>query len=174
MAVKKWYVLHVYSQHEDKVKESILKIAENNGKQDEIGEVYLPKRLVVEIDAKGNKREKWKTVTPGYLYVNLNLNEEVWHLIKGIDGVTGFLGERPSPLRRGEVEKLKKSLEVKTPEKVSNWKKDDKVVIKNGSFENYDGYIESVSDNKVKVIINFFDRPTPVELDFDDIERYLV
>ena len=171
MAIRKWYVLHVYSQHEDKVKESIRKIAENNGKTDDIGEVFLPKKCIVETDAKGKTRERYKILTPGYLYVNLNLTEDVWHLIKGIDGVTGFLGDKPTPLRRGQIENLKKSLEEKPLEKITTWKAGDQVTIRYGSFEGYDGYVDEVTDNKVKVIINFFDRPTPVELDFIDIDK---
>ena len=173
MGLKKWYVLHVYSQHEDKVKESIQKIAINNGMQEDIGEPYVPKKKIYETDDKGKTRERLKTLAPGYIYVNLNLTEEVWHLIKGIDGVTGFLGERPIPLRKGQIEQLRETLEGDNKkETISSWKIGDLVIIKKGTFENFEGTITAVTDNKVKVEIVFFDRPTNVELDFADIEKY--
>lgn len=170
MAIRKWYVLHVYSQHEDKVKANIEKMAANNGLQNEIKEVYLPKKIVEEKDNKGKIKEKLKIVTPGYLYINVDLTDNIWHLIKGIDGVTGFLGDKPRPLRRGEVENIKSSLEDAPVVRSSAWKKGDQVIIKKGSFTDFEGVVIEVSDNNVTVETEIFNKKTPVKLDFIDIE----
>ncbi|MBQ0105320.1 MAG: KOW motif-containing protein [Armatimonadetes bacterium] len=171
MALKKWYVIHTYSQHEDKVKSSIETMALNTGNSDKIGEVFLPKKIYKEVDKRGKVREKHKILYPGYLYLNICLTDDIWHLIKGIDGVTGFLGERPSPLRRSEVEAIKASLEESNNLKTYSWKVGDSVMIKTGPFAEIEGRIDKVSDNKVTVVIDFFNKETPVELGFEDISE---
>jgi len=173
MAVTKWYTLHVFSQKEETVKNKLIDRFKNNKKDDEIREVYIPKRIEYEIDSKGKQREKEKVLFPGYIYINMKLTDENWHLVKQTEGVTGFIGGsgRPTPLKRGEIEKLKASLEDKPADVVSTWKEGDAVIIKNGSFTDYEGKVKTVKDNSVVVIIEFFDRPTEVELDFMDIEK---
>lgn len=171
MAIKKWYVLHTYSQHEEKVKASIENFASVNGLTDKIGEVFLPKKTIREIDKNGQTKEKQKIVYPGYLYVNVCLTDDIWHNINNIDGVTGFLGERPIALSRREIEEIKESVRDKKLEKISAWKVGDEVIITSGPFEDYEGKIESVTENKVTVIVEFFNKLTPVEVDFEDIEN---
>ncbi len=172
MAITKWYTLHVFSQHEEKVKKSILDRFNNNKKDDEIKEVYIPKKIEYETDNKGKVHEKYRILFPGYVYVNMKLTDENWHLVKQTEGVTGFIGgERPTPLRRGEIEKLKESLEDKPVQITSTWKPGDQVIIRNGAFTDCDGTVKTVKDNSVVVVIDFFDRPTDVELDFIDIEK---
>ena len=172
MAITKWYTLHVFSQHEEKVKKSILDRFSNNKKDDEIKEVYIPKKIEYETDNKGKTHEKSRILFPGYVYINMKLTDENWHLVKQTEGVTGFIGgERPTPLRRGEIETLKASLEDKPAQTNSKWAPGDQVIIRNGSFTDYDGKVKTVKDNSVVVVIDFFDRPTDVELDFRDIEK---
>ena len=160
----RWYVAHTYSGYENKVKTSLEKIVENRGLEDLIYDIKIPVQIVIE--KKGDQEiEVEEKLFPGYVYIKMTMNDESWHAIRSITGVTGFVGpgSRPSPLSDEEVaahnieeKKVKLSYTV-----------GDSVIVTAGLFEGYTGTVQSISDdsNKVVVLVNRGRRDMPVELD---------
>ncbi len=164
-----WYVVHTYSGYENTVKATIEKYVENRGLQDEIIEINIPMETVTEITDNGTKEVERK-VFPGYVLVKMVMNDEVWHVIRNIRGVTGFLGEgnKAIPLSEADVA----ALGVEKHEVVIGYKIGDSVKITDGALESFLGTVEEidVEQNKVRVVVSMFGRETPVELELDQIE----
>ncbi len=167
----KWYVVHTYSGHENKVKANIEKMVENRGMIDDIFEVVVPTEEYV--DTKGGKKTfKERKLFPGYVLVKMIVNDVSWYLVRNTRGVTGFVGpgSKPIPLTDEEVralgvqDKLVSSIDLKP---------DDVIKVTTGPFENFMGTVESINleKKKVKVYVSMFGRETLVELDFDQIEK---
>lgn len=160
----RWYVAHTYSGYENKVKTSLEKIVENRGLEDLIYDIKIPVQIVIE--KKGDQDiEVEEKLFPGYVYIKMTMNDESWHAIRSITGVTGFVGpgSRPSPLSEEEVAALNiEEKRVKLAYTVG-----DSVVVTSGLFEGYNGTVQSISDdsNKVTVLIKKGRRDMPVELD---------
>ncbi|MCH3954220.1 MAG: transcription termination/antitermination protein NusG [Eubacterium sp.] len=166
----KWYVVHVYSGHENKVKDSLLKMVENRNLQDLIMDVRVPTESVVEVKD-GQRKVKTRKMFPGYVIVKMVVTNESWYLVRNTQGVTGFVGHgsEPIPLTPEEVarmgiEKIDIDLDVEVG---------DQVRVINGPFESFMGEILDISPEKqvMTVRISMFGRDTPVELEFDQVEK---
>lgn len=167
----KWYVVHTYSGHENKVKANIEKIVENRGMDDIIVEVAVPTEEITEVK-NGKKKTKLRKIFPGYVLVKMFMTDESWYVVRNTRGVTGFVGpgSKPIPLTEEEVRKM--GIEKHHVVQV-DFKKGDVVQVVYGPFLNFTGSIEEIHPEKqtVKVKIEMFGRETPVELEFDQIEK---
>lgn len=172
-----WYAVHTYSGHENKVKLNIEKRADTMGIKHKVNRVLVPTDTEVRTQTDGKKREVQRKVFPGYVLVDMVLDDETWYLIKSTTGVTGFVssGNKPVPLQDKEVRDI---LDALDPNKTGNrpkriWEKNQVVRVNSGPFADFTGKIEEVNDQKqkVKVMISLFGRDTPVELDFNQIEK---
>ena len=167
----KWYVVHTYSGHENKVKINIEKMVENRGMKDDIFEVAVPTEEYV--DTKNGKNEiKERKLFPGYVLIKMIINDESWYLVRNTRGVTGFVGpaSKPVPLSSEEVKALGVQ-EVILPS--VDFEVDDTVKVTSGPFESFMGNIESINmeKGKVKVFVSMFGRETLIELDFNQVEK---
>lgn len=173
---KKWYVVHTYSGYENKVKASIEEKVKTSGKQDLFGEILVPTEKVVDM-VKGVKRTSNRKFFPGYIIINMDMNDETWHLIKGIPKVTGFVGgqETPPAVPEEEVFKITRQMEegaVKPKPKVQ-FGRGENIRVIDGPFTNFAGIVEEVKPDKgkLRVLVSIFGRATPVELDFGQVEK---
>ena len=166
----KWYVVHTYSGHENKVKVNIEKIVENRGMQDKVLKIIVPTEDRVEIK-NGQRKVKTRKMFPGYVLVKMIVTNESWYLVRNTQGVTGFVGHgsEPIPLTKDEVrrmgiEKIYIDLNIDVG---------DSVKVINGPFESFMGVVEEVSMEKqtLKARISMFGRDTPVELEFGQVDK---
>jgi transcription termination/antitermination protein NusG len=172
-----WYVIHTYAGYENKVKTNLESRINTMQMQDKIFDVVIPMEDVMEIKG-GRKQVVEKKVFPGYLLVKMVYDDDSWYVVRNTPGVTGFVssgtGQKPTPLSRREVEKI---LAVKKEEVKPTFRLDfeegDVVRIVSGPFADFNGTIDeiNVDQSKVKVLVNIFDRETPVELSFDQVAR---
>lgn len=166
----RWYVVHTYSGHENKVKMNIEKIVENRGMQDIILEVKVPTEEKIEYKS-GKKKVKESKLFPGYALVKMYMTDESWYLVRNTRGVTGFVGpsSKPIPLTDEEV----RAMGVEEPKVEVDIKVGETIKVTSGPFETFMGNIENINIEKqtVKVLISMFGRETPVELEFDQIEK---
>ena len=164
-----WYVVHTYSGYENTVKATIEKYVENRGMQSLIHEISIPLETVTEITDNGPKEVERK-VFPGYVLVKMVMNDETWHVVRNIRGVTGFLGEgnKAIPLSEADVA----ALGVEKREVVVSYQEGDTVRITDGALESFLGTVEEIDldRSKVRVVVSMFGRETPVELELDQIE----
>ncbi len=173
---KNWYVIHTYSGFEGRVKTTIEEQASSLGLQEKISKVLVPTEEVIEIKD-GKKRISTKKFFPGYVLIEMEMNNETLQLIKNTPKVTGFLGgeAKPAPLSESEVETLLKQLDAGTaaPRAKLLFQKSDSVRIIDGPFLGFNGVVDEVhaDQNKVKVLVSIFGRSTPVELGFLQVER---
>ncbi|MBQ7172645.1 MAG: transcription termination/antitermination factor NusG [Clostridia bacterium] len=167
----RWYVAHTYSGYEDKVKRSLERIIENRGLAHLIFDIVIPTETVVEQNGDTQKETEVK-IFPCYVYIKMVMNEESWHAVRNITGVTGFVGpgSRPTPLSDEEVAAL--SIE-KTAEVKLAFAEGDSVVVIGGLFEGYSGTVQAISDDqkKVTVLVKRGNRDMPVELEVTDVKR---
>ncbi|MFV0527472.1 MAG: transcription termination/antitermination protein NusG [Lachnospiraceae bacterium] len=170
MSDAKWYVVHTYSGYENKVKANIEKTIENRHLEDQILEVRVPLQDVVEIK-NGVQKQVQKKLFPGYVLLNMVMNDDTWYVVRNTRGVTGFVGpgSKPVPLTEEEM----KPLGIKSEEFVSDFEKGDMIVVVAGAWKNTMGVIQSVNLQKQVVTINveLFGRETPVEIGFSDINK---
>jgi len=172
---RQWYVVHTYSGYEKKVKESLLKRIESEEVQDLFGDVLIPSETVVEMK-KGKKRTGTRSFFPGYLLVEMELDEKTWHLVRHTPKVTGFVGgKNPAPIPPNEVEEIKSQMaegRLKPKPKVT-FTEGESVRVTDGPFSNFNGTVETIKPEKGKVIVlvSIFGRATPVELDFTQVEK---
>jgi transcription termination/antitermination protein NusG len=171
-----WYAVHTYSGHEMKVKMTIEKRAETMGLRQKLFRILVP--TDTETRNRGGKKTEYKRkVFPGYVLIDMILDDDTWYLIKSTTGVTGFVssGNKPVPLQDKEVRDILDALDpnnaASRPKKI--WEKNQVVRVNSGPFADFTGKIEEVNDakEKVKVMISLFGRDTPVELDFNQIEK---
>jgi transcriptional antiterminator NusG len=164
-----WYVVHTYSGYENTVKATIEKYVENRNMRDLIHEISIPLETVTEITDNGPKDVERK-VFPGYVLVKMVMNDETWHVIRNIRGVTGFLGEgnKAIPLSDADVA----ALGVEKREIVVSYQEGDTVRITDGALESFLGTVEEIDleRSKVRVVVSMFGRETPVELELDQVE----
>ena len=176
---KKWYVIQTYSGFENKVKESLLQRIKENKKDAHFGEVLIPTETVTENAAGGKQRIRQKTSLPGYIFVEMDMSEEAWHLVKDTPKVTGFIGnQKPQEVRPQEIEdQRRRTVEgaVKPKPRV-NFDVGDEIRVIDGAFANFSGTVEEVKPDKqkLKVKVSIFGRATPVELDFSQVEKRAV
>lgn len=164
-----WYVVHTYSGYENTVKATIEKYVENRNMRDLIHEISIPLETVTEITDSGPKDVERK-VFPGYVLVKMVMNDETWHVVRNIRGVTGFLGEgnKAIPLSDADVA----ALGVEKREIVVSYQVGDSVRITDGALESFLGTVEEIDldRSKVRVVVSMFGRETPVELELDQVE----
>lgn len=172
----KWYIIHAYSGFERKVKESIEGRVQAFGLQNKIGRVMIPTESVTEV-INGKKRTTERVFLPGYVLVEMDLDNDLWHVIKDTPRVTGFLGTGDKPvalsdeevssiLFRSDVTKEKPRLKIK-------FEKNESVRITEGPFANFNGIVDEVNEDRetLKVMVTIFGRSTPVELEFGKVEK---
>lgn len=169
-----WYVVHCYSGYENKVHHNLLQRIESMGMQDRIFDVVVPTEEEIEVK-EGKRRTVERRVFPGYILVNLVLTEESWYVVRNTPGVTGFvgMGNTPIPLRPEEVAHIVKRMEADAPRIKVTFRTGERVRIVEGPFKDFHGAVAELDMEraKVRVMVNFFGRETPVELDFLQVEK---
>jgi len=170
MSEPKWYVVHTYSGHENKVKANIEKIVENRGMQDIILEVAVPTEEITEVK-NGKKKVKSKKIYPGYTLIKMLMTDESWYVVRNTRGVTGFVGPGSKPIPLTDEEVLSMGIEKRLA--VLDIHVGDHVKVIEGPFEEFVGIVEEVNVEKhsLKVMISMFGRETPVELEYEQVEK---
>jgi transcriptional antiterminator NusG len=171
---KKWYVVHTYSGFEEKVRLSIEEKVEAQGLQEKITKILIPTERIVELRA-GKKRESDKKFYPGYILVEMELDDDTWHLVKNTPRVTGFVGgKRPVAIPEEEVDIIMQQVEKgPVPQVKTQFVKGENVRIIDGPFSNFNGFVEDVDmdHGRLRVMVSIFGRQTPVELNFFQVEK---
>ena len=173
---KKWYVIQTYSGYEAKVKASLQERIKQFVMEDQFGEILIPTETVQEARAGGKQRVRQKTSLPGYVFVEMDMNEKSWHLVKETARVTGFIGNQTTtPVKPPEIEGLRKGMVEGTikPKPRVSFEEGDEVRVIDGAFANFSGTVEEVKPEKQKlrVKVSIFGRATPVELEFSQVEK---
>ena len=170
MAEANWYVVHTYSGYENKVKANIEKTIENRHLEDQILEVRVPMEDVVEVK-NGTKRQVQKKLFPGYLLLNMVMNDDTWYVVRNTRGVTGFVGpgSKPVPLTEEEMQ----ALQINRTEMEVDFEEGDSITVMAGIWKDTVGVIQTMNHSKQTAIINvdLFGRETPVEISFTDIKK---
>ncbi|HEY9075692.1 MAG TPA: transcription termination/antitermination protein NusG [Anaerolineaceae bacterium] len=169
-----WYVIHCYSGYENKVRHNLEQRIDTMGMKEKIFDVVVPTQE--EIEVKDGKRHTIERhVFPGYVLVNMILSEESWYVVRNTPGVTGFvgMGTTPTALRPEEVTQILKRMEAEAPRVKVTFKVGERVRIVDGPFNDFRGNVSEIDmeRSKVRVMVNFFGRETPVELDFLQVEK---
>ncbi len=169
-----WYVVHSYSGMENKVKKNIEHRAESMGMTDQILEVVVPTETEIEI-RNGVRREVERRVFPGYILVHMIMTEDSWYVVRNSPGVTGFvgMGNKPTPLSQEEVDKIMKRIESDAPRIKVSFQRGEHVRILSGPFAEFTGVVDDIfpDKGKARVLVSFFNRETPVEVDFVQLAR---
>lgn len=169
-----WFVIHCYSGYENKVRHNLEQRIETMGMKDMIFDVVIPTQEEIEV-REGKRRSIERHVFPGYVLVNMVLTEESWYVVRNTPGVTGFvgMGNEPTPLRPEEVAQILKRMEAEAPHVKVTFKTGERVHIIDGPFNDFRGTVSEIDMEraKVTVMVNFFGRETPVELDFLQVEK---
>jgi len=169
-----WYVIHCYSGQENKVQDSIRQRIESMGMQDRIFDVLVPTEEEIEIKD-GKRRKVERRVFPGYMLVKMIMDEDSWYVVRNTPGVTGFvgMGNEPTPLRPDEMAQIQGRMEQEATSIKLDYKVGEKVRIKDGPFVEFTGVVSDIDTerHKVRVMVSFFGRDTPVELDFLQVEK---
>ena len=174
---KKWYVIHTYSGYENKVKANLERRIHSMAMQDKIFRVLVP--MEDEVEFKDGKRKITpKKVFPGYVLVEMDMDDASWYVVRNTSGVTGFVGspgsgEKPVPLQDKEVKTILKQMGIETPKLKIDFAKGDRIKVTSGPFFDFTGIVDDIQPEKEKVraLISIFGRETPVELEFYQIEK---
>jgi len=173
---KRWYIVHAYSNFENKVAQSIKDQAAQRGLEDKFEEVMVPTEKVVEV-RRGRKVETERKFFPGYVLVKMDLTDEIYHLIKNTPKVTGFLGsdKKPQPISEAEALRILQQVQegVDRPKPSISFEIGEQVRVADGPFASFNGTVEEVDEDRsrVKVAVSIFGRATPVELEFGQVEK---
>ena len=173
---KHWYIIHTYSGFERKVAESLRTRAEAFGFSEEIGQILIPEEEVVEL-RNGKKVTSKRLLYPGYVVVQMEMNDELWHRVKDTPRVTGFVGggQTPIPLSADEINKMlyRQTTAAERPRPKMTFEKGELVRIIDGPFANFQGKVDEINPerNTLRVLVTIFGRATPVELDFLQVEK---
>jgi transcription termination/antitermination protein NusG len=173
---KHWYIIHTYSGFERKVAESLRTRAEAFGFNEQIGQILIPEEEVVEL-RNGKKVTSKRLLYPGYVVVQMEMNDELWHRVKDTPRVTGFVGggQTPVPLSADEINKMlyRQTTAAERPRPKMNFEKNEQVRIIDGPFANFQGKVDEINPerNTLRVLVTIFGRATPVELDFLQVEK---
>jgi transcriptional antiterminator NusG len=169
-----WYVIHCYSGYENKVRHNLEQRIETMGMKDRIFDVVIPTQEEIEVKD-GKRRTVERHIFPGYVLVNMQLTEESWYVVRNTPGVTGFvgMGNNPTALRPEEVSQIIKRMEAEAPTVKVTYKVGERVRIIDGPFNDFRGVVSEIDmeRTKVRVMVSFFGRETPVELDFLQVEK---
>jgi transcriptional antiterminator NusG len=171
---RSWFVVHCYSGYENKVRHNLEQRIETMGMKDKIFDIVVPTEEEIEV-REGKRRTVERRVFPGYILVNMVMTEESWYVVRNTPGVTGFvgMGNTPTPLRPEEVSQIIKRMEAEAPRIKVTFKAGERVRIVDGPFNDFRGTVAEIDMEraKVRVMVNFFGRETPVELDFLQVEK---
>ncbi|QBZ82269.1 Transcription termination/antitermination protein NusG [Hydrogenovibrio crunogenus] len=174
---QRWYVVHAYSGYENKVKKGLSEYIERAGLEDSFGQILVPSEEVVEI-REGKKRTSERKFFPGYVLVQMEMNEDTWHLVKSVPQVMGFIGgtsDRPAPISQKEVDRILQKVEegVDKPKPKVIYEPGEMVRVIDGPFNDFEAVVEGVDydKNKLQVSVLIFGRSTPVELEFTQVEK---
>ena len=171
-----WYILHTYSGFEEKVKTTLLERIKKAGQEDLFGEILVPTEQVVEM-IKGSKKTSSRKFFPGYILINVDLNDETWHTVRDTPKVTGFVGNdlNPEPLPDEDAMKIIGRIQdgAARPKPKVMYEEGDEVRVIDGPFSNFQGVVETVYPDKgrVRVMVSIFGRQTPVELEFVQVSK---
>ena len=172
-----WYVVHAYSNFEHKVKESLVERVRRAGMQDKFGEVLVPTEEVVEM-REGQRRKSERKFFPGYVLVQMEMDDETWHLVKEVPKVLGFIGgssDKPAPITDKEAQSILNRVQegVDKPRPKILFEPGEVVRVTEGPFNDFSGVVENVNyeKSKVRVAVQILGRSTPVELDFSQVEK---
>lgn len=174
---KRWYVVHAYSGFEKSVQRALVERVSRASMQEFFGQILVPEEEVIEMRA-GQKSISQRKFFPGYVLVEMEMNDESWHLVKSTPKVTGFIGgtaTKPTPITEKEVEKIMHQIQegVEKPRPKVLFETGEMVRIKEGPFTDFNGNVEEVNYEKsrIRVAVTIFGRSTPVELQFDQVEK---
>ncbi len=174
---KRWYVVHAYSGYEKSVMRALLDRIRMKGMEDSFGEILVPTEEVVEIRA-GQKRKSERKFYPGYVLVQMEMNDETWHLVKSTPRVMGFIGgtaDKPAPISQKEADAILQRVQdgVEQPRPKTLYEPGEMVRVIDGPFADFSGVVEEVNyaKSKLQVAVTIFGRSTPVELDFGQVEK---
>jgi transcriptional antiterminator NusG len=169
--------VHTYSGYENKVREALTERVKSHGLEEFFGEILVPMEKVVEM-VKGQRRESSRKFYPGYILVEMDMNDETWHLVKSTAKVTGFVGgseTRPAPITEEEASRIMAQMAegAKQPKPKYSFREGDEVRVIDGPFNNFNGAVEEVypDKGKLRVLISIFGRATPVELEFVQVTK---
>ena len=173
----KWYVVHAYSNFENKVKTSLEERIKLHGLEDKFGDIMVPTEEVVEM-REGQKRRSERKFFPGYVLVQMEMNDETWHLVKEVPKVLGFIGgspDAPAPITEAEANQILNRVQegADKPRPKVLFEPGEVVRVIDGPFNDFSGVVENVNydKNKLRVAVQILGRPTPVELGFDQVEK---
>jgi transcriptional antiterminator NusG len=173
----KWYVVHTFSGYENRVKQALEDSIKKYALQDLITDVILPMENVMEMSKSGGRRTASRKLFPGYILVRMELTDRTWHIVKETPKVTGFLGDKnhPEPISDDEATHVLTQMEEgsKKPKHKFHFDEGDEIKVVEGPFTNFTGVVEEVNEDKgkLRVLISIFGRPTPVELDFIQVDK---
>jgi len=174
---KRWYVVHAYSGFENKVKLSLQERIERSNMQDKFGEILVPTEEVVEM-REGQKRRSERKFFPGYVLVNMEMDDDTWHLVKDAPKVLGFIGgtaDKPAPISGREADAILQRIQegVDKPRPKVLFEPGEVVRVTDGPFNDFNGVVEAVNYDKsrLRVAVSIFGRSTPVELEFGQVEK---
>ena len=173
---KKWYIVHVYSGFESKVKLALEEQIASAANPEKFGEVLVPTEQIVEL-VKGKRKTSSRKFYPGYILVNMTLDDETWHIVNDTAKVTGFLGgrEKPTPISDAEAEQILNRMEAGKlkPKPKFFFEYGDEIRVIDGPFTNFNGTVEEVNHEKgkIRVLVSIFGRSTPVELEFVQVTK---
>ena len=169
-----WYVIHTYSGYENKVKQNLMHRIETMEMQDQIFRVIVPTEEEIEIK-NGQRRTVHKKVFPGYVLVQMRMNDNSWYVVRNTPGVTSFVGHgnRPTPLDDSEVKAILKQMEEEAPKVRVSYQVGQAIKITDGPFTDFEGIVDAIDHERgrVRVLVSFFGREAPVELDFLQVTR---
>jgi len=174
---KQWYIVHTFSGYEQKAKAALEERIRSLGKQQHFGEILVPVEKVVEL-VKGKKKTSSRKFFPGYILVQMELNDDTWHLVKETPRVMGFIGgkaDQPAPITEKEAQAILQRVDdaVEAPKPKTIFEPGEMVRVTDGPFNDFNGVVEEVNydKNKLRVAVLIFGRSTPVELDFGQVEK---
>jgi transcription termination/antitermination protein NusG len=171
---RRWYVIHTYSGYENKVRQNLMHRIESMEMQDQIFRVIVPTEEEIEIK-NGQRRTVQKKVFPGYVLVQMRMNDDSWYVVRNTPGVTSFVGHgnRPTPLEDAEVKAILKQMEQEAPKVRVSYQVGQAVKITDGPFTDFEGVVDAIDHERgrVRVLVSFFGREAPVELDFLQVTR---
>ncbi len=172
---KQWYIVNCQTNCENTAKAAIEERIKSKGMEDFFGDIVIPSENVVEL-VKGQKTTRSRKFFPGYIFVNMIMQEDTWHLVRGSSKVTGFIGgQKPQPVPEHEVTRVNQQMEegAEKPRPKISFELGESVTVIDGPFSNFNGTIEEINEEKakVKVLVSIFGRPTPVELDYIQVEK---
>ncbi len=170
----KWYIVHTYAGHENKVAKNLMQRVESMGFEERIFEVIVPTRNTIKV-TQGKKETVKEKIFPGYVLIKMILNDESWLLVRSTQGVTAFIGaaNKPTPISEKEVEAIQKFMQMEEPLYKAAFSMGEAVKITDGPFADFLGTIDNIDEarGKLRVLVSIFGRETPVELDFLQVKK---